>query len=251
MAVSKLTIIGGDFPHWGAIEAAIRAPTLMFNGLRKIVRNVTWSPGKIPAVDLERLGYKNPAVKLKALNRMYFNHDEVERVRTMLKRREDQAFTAASLSMRAGAKRAESMGWCIESIAFSVSKGVTRATVMYRSTELIKKFGADLAFIPLVYEALEVEPVETTFFFSNAFLSGLFYVMLFEYVDPIRFLDYLRKQDGEFFWVSTNFLKRLVVSPNEKFPFSPEQLAHEFAWSRPEAKKKLATIRQYLDEHHS
>lgn len=240
--------MSSPYPSWGAIEASLAAPVYLYNGARKIVRNVYWSAGTLPEVDLKHLGYKKPETKMKALDRMYFNPLEADRIASLLHRRRDQAFSAVAMSMRAGAKDSRSMGWCLESIVFSVTdKGDIRATVMYRSTELIKKFVADLAWLPRVFERLDVRPASVDFFFANAYLSGVFFTTLFLYVDPIEFLERLRREEYALFIVGTRFLRRSVRDRDHRFPYSPERLQHELSWSRyPKTMKRIHT---YLKEN--
>ena len=238
--------LDGDYPTWQAIQVALRTPVYQYNGARKIVRNMLWTPGKIPEVDLTAIGYVRPNTKLKALQRMYFNPEEASRIRGLLKKREGQAFSALCMSMRGGDKHGKSMGHCIDSISFSLGDDV-RATVMYRSTELIKKFAADLAFIPWVFDQLEVKVDHVDFFFSNAYLSGVFFPTLFRYHEPIEFLEKIRKEEPELFIVATRFLRRTVRTEDQKFPYSPEQLQHEFSWKYfPQLMPKIS---KYLEKH--
>ena len=55
--------------------------------------------------------------------------------------------------------REDSQGWCIESMALVIVNGKCRATVFYRTTELITKFAADLVFLREVFSRLDIEPV--------------------------------------------------------------------------------------------
>jgi len=235
-----------DYPSWGAIECALAAPVYQYNGARKIVRNVLWSPGKIPEVDLTEIGYARPNTKLKALQRMYFNPLEAERMKALLAKRDGQAFSALCMSMRGGEKDLRSMGHCINAIAFTIGDDI-RATIMYRSTELIKKFAADLAFIPWVFEQLEIKVDHVDFFFSNAYLSGVFFPTLFTYHDPIPFLEMLRLREPKLFIVATRFLRRTVRDEKQRFPYTPEQMQHVYAWKR--YPKKMPIISKYLEKH--
>ncbi len=244
--MTKTTYLPGNYPSWGAIQVALATPVYQYNGARGIVRNMLWSPGKIPEVDLTAIGYARPNTKLKALQRMYFNPVEAERMKALLAKRDGQAFSALCMSMRGGEKDSRSMGHCINAIAFTIGDDI-RATVMYRSTELIKKFAADLAFIPWVFEQLEVKVDHVDFFFANAYLSGVFFPTLFRYHDPIEFLEMLRKKDQFLFVVATRFLRRIVKTEDQTFPYSPEQMQHVFAWKH--FPKKMPTIRRYLEEH--
>jgi hypothetical protein len=235
------------FPAWGAILAALQAPLFEYNGARKISTNVLWQPKHLPWVTpnmLADMGYARPETKLKALTRMYFNPVEADRVRALLLKRRGQAFSAVSMSMVAGAKDSRSMGHCLSAIIISFTPKRCEATITYRSTELIKKFSADLAFLPRVFEQLGISPTRVSFFFGNCFVSGVFFPTLFNYIDPIDFLEMLRKTDPMMLKVATRFLRRSVRNRNQKFPFAPEQHQHDYAWRHfPE---KMKVIRDYL-----
>jgi hypothetical protein len=235
-----------EYPTWGMIEACLKAPVFQYNGARKIVRDVIWAPGALPAIDLKAIGYARPETKLKALQRMYFSETEAKRIRDLIAKRDGQAFTAVSMSMRAGEKDSRSMGHCIDSIVIALDKNESWVTVMYRSTEVIKKFTADLVFFPWVFDQLEIKPSGVSFFFSNAYLSGVFFPGLFGWLDPIEFLQMLRKREPKLFVVSTRFLRRSVRKRDQKFPYSPEQHQHEFAWKHYPEKMKL--ISAYLEK---
>ena len=240
------TTNGETFPAYKAIVACLEAPVFEYNGARKIVQGVGFSVDRIPPVDLERVGYK-PKHKMSALKRMYFNPDEAARVKELLKRREDQAFTSAAMSMRGGAKDRRSMGWCMESLVVATTPKRTTAEVMYRSTEVIKKFTADLAFLPWVFEQLEIEPEVVRFHFANAYLSGVFFPTLFLWWEPLNLLERLRVEEPKLFIVATRFLRRSVRTKDQRFPYSPEQQQHVYAWaSYPE---KMSTIRDYLESY--
>jgi hypothetical protein len=231
--------------------AALEAPLFEYNGARKIATNVLWQPAKPPWITLQQmshLGYARPETKLKALQRMYFSEAEAARVRALLKKREGQAFSAVSLSTIAGAKDSRSMGHCINAIMLSITPKRVEATVTYRSTELIKKFSADLAFIPWVLEyQLNLKVDRVSFFFANCFVSGVFFPTLLRYVDPIAFLEFLRKHEPPMFIVATRFLRRSVRTREQDFPFSPERMQHEYAWKH--YPQKMPEIRRYLKEH--
>lgn len=246
MSLKKKPVADGrDFPSYPAIMACLEADVFLFNGARGIYQGVGFQVDEIPAVDLPSLGYSYRA-KMGGLKRVYFNPDEAARVRDLLKRRSHQAFTSVSMSMRAGAKDGRSMGHCLEAIVISTTPETLNATVLYRSTEVIKKFSADLAFIPYVFEQLEVKPDLVRFFFSNVYLSGVFFPTLFNHWDPVDFLEMIRKRDQKLFIVGTRFLRRLVKTEDQRFPYSPENQQHKFAWKHyPE---KMPAIREYLEE---
>ena len=239
------------FPAWGAIEACLRAPLFEYNGARRISTNVLWQPPALPWIttaDMNHLGYARPETKLKALRRMYFNEADAARVKALLAKREGQAFSAITLSTIAGAKDARSMGHCIQHITLSLTPNRTEATIVYRSTELIKKFSADLAFLPwILEEQLGLRVDRASFFFANCFVSGVFFPTLMRYVDPIEFLEFLRTTEHPMFIVATRFLRRAVKTKDQHFPFSPERMQHEYMWRH--YPKQIPAIRGYLKEH--
>lgn len=240
------TTEGKGFPAYKAVEACLDAPIFLFNGARGIYQSVGFHLDEIPHVRLVDLGYSEKA-KMSGLKRMYFNPVEAERVRDLIKRRRHQAFTSASMSMRGGTKDSRSMGYCMEALVISTTADRTTAEVMYRSTEVIKKFSADLAFLPWVFEQLEVKPDSVRFHFANAYLSGVFFPTLFSWWDPVSFLKMIRKRDPKLFIVATRFLRRLVRTPDQRFPYSPENQQHIYAWKHyPE---KIPAIRDYLEEY--
>lgn len=248
MTESILGVDGKDFPAYEAVKACLRAPVFEYNGARKIVQSVgfTIMGDEFPEVSLTELGY-NQNIKTKALFRMYYNEDEVQRVTELLHRRRNQAFTAVSMSMRAGSKDPRSMGHCMDSIIISTTKKRCVVEVVYRSTEVIKKHSADLAFIPLVLDRMDVEPDEIKFYFTNAYLSGVFFPTLFRWWDPIDFLGMLREREPKLFIVATRFLRRSVMKKEKDFPYAPERQQHLYAWKHYPARMK--DIRDYLEEY--
>lgn len=241
-----------SFPAWGAVLAALDAPLFEYNGARKIVTNLLWQPSSPPWVTLEqlgRIGYERPKSKIQALHRMYLNRLEAARVRDMMKKREDQAYSAITLSTIAGEKDRRSMGHCIQNITLSLTPKRTEVTVVYRSTELIKKFSADLAFIPMILEChLDLKRIDrVSFFFANAFLSGVFFPTLMCFVDPIEWLEHLRVKEPQLFIVATRFLRRSVQTEAQDFPFAPEKHQHNIAWKN--FRHRMPEIRRYLKRH--
>ena len=229
-----------------AINACLESEPFLFNGARGIYQSIGFQVDEIPPVDLPSLGY-NTRAKMTGLKRMYFNPEEAERVKDLLKRRAHQAFTSASMSMRGGKKDSRSMGYCMEALVISTTGDRTTAEVMYRSTEVIKKFSADLVFLPWVFEQLEVKPDLVRFHFANAYLSGVFFPTLFPWWEPVDFLEHIRVVDPKLFIVATRFLRRLVRTKDQRFPYSPENQQHVFAWDTyPE---KMPAIREYLEEY--
>lgn len=230
------------------ISQVITQPAFLYSGVRKIVQDLNWTITEMPKWSYGDLGYG--ANKSRQMERNYINLEELERVGSILTKRRDHQFTSVAMSMRGGKKDSRSMGWCMLSLVItSGPKLPTVAEVQYRSTELILKFGADLVFLPTVFERLNIRPDTIRFRFANAYLSGVFFPTLCSFWDPIDFLEYLWKKDNKLFSGGTRFFLRSSYKKDQRFPYSPENQQHKFLWSR-FSKQKIKRIRDYLHEKH-
>jgi hypothetical protein len=243
------SILGSDgtsFPSYHAVRACLEASVFEYNGARKIVQGIGFTLDSIPEVDLEAVGY-HPPTKMKALDRMYYNPAEASRIVELLQRRSDQAFSSLAYSFRGGAKDSRSMGHCMESMVIGLTPKRCEVEIFYRSTEVIKKHSADLAFLPIVFERLGIKPTAITFRFAYAYLSGVFFPTLFRWWDPIDFLDMIRVEEPKLFVVATRFLRRSVRKLEHEFPYAPERQQHLYAWRHyPE---RMAEINEYLEKY--
>jgi hypothetical protein len=230
------------------IIQVIRKPAFLYSGVRKIVQDLNWEVDYLPHLTYQDLGYgKN---KEKQMERNYIDSEELNRVKSILTKRKDHQFTSVAMSMRGGKKDSRSMGWCMLSlIVTSGPKLPTIVEVQYRSTELILKFGADLVFLPTVFDRLGIVPNLIRFRFANAYLSGVFFPTLCSFWDPIDFLEFLWKHDRKLFAGGTRFFLRSAYKENQRFPYSPENQQHKFLWSRL-GKQRVKLIRDYLHEKH-
>lgn len=235
------------FPAESLLRTVIQAPATLYNGLRKIVQDQTWRITgpyfRDSVLDYHDLNY-GPA-KAKQLERNYWNEDEAQRVRAILDKRGHQAFTSVAMSLRGQGKEARSMGWCMLSLVITrIPRQLESVEIQYRSTELVRKFGADLCFLPWVFSQLDLRPDLITFRFANAYLSGVYFPLLGTFWDPIDFYDYLWKHDQKLFACGTRFILRSAAMKGQSFPYAAEQRQHDFAWSHLD----MPRIREYLHE---
>ena len=234
-----------DRPHL-LVEVArtvIEHPSPLFLGIRAMIGGFQVEVPRIPETTLEQTGYGRN--KLPQLFKNYWNEAEAVRVRDILSKRSSHEFTSVAMSMRNGSKDSRSMGWCMCSIVVTrVRKGLETVTVQYRSTELTKKFGGDLVFLPMAFERLGLKPDRVRFQFANAFLSGVYfpYLSVFWPGGAIDLLRYLEAKNDKFFRGSTRFFLRSACRRDARFPYSPEAVAHEFAWR----KLDMPHIKDYL-----
>ena len=232
--------------YWpqGLIKECIEKEAFLYSGVRKIIQDLTWTITELPELTYEDLGY-GPN-KFKQLCRNYLDAGELERVRSLLDKRAGQSFTSVAMSLRGARKDARSMGHCMQTLVVGWKKDYETVEIQYRSTEVIQKFGADLVFLQYLLEELDLDPDLFRFRFANAYLSGVFFPTLCHHWDAIEFLEYLWEHDRKLFTGGTRFFLRSAYKKDQWFPFSPENLQHQFAWRHLDMRR----IREYLEKKH-
>lgn len=103
-------------------------------------------------------------------------------------------------------KRASVMGPCIQSVCLTLTdKGQTEIDVFYRTTELFKKFPADLVLLRdvLLNEFSLPDLGAITFHMANITIHPMYAVTIFPHLaEPVAALDYLKACDEYFYnWV--------------------------------------------------
>lgn len=210
-------------------------PALMYTGPRKMLQDLTF---EVHRDDFRRelityweIGYGRN--KEKQLIRTYWNPQEAQRIRDILKRRERQQFTSVAMSMRNQAKDSRSMGWCMNSLVITRTRQKFESVeIQYRSSELTMKFGGDLCFLPWMFNELGLNPEIIRFRFANAYFSGVYlqYLAYHWPGGPVPMLEYIWKHDRKFFEHGTGHFFRSTLRPDQVFKYSPENLAHRFGW---------------------
>jgi hypothetical protein len=184
--------------------------------LRKFVQGQTWViPGDMwtegKSLTFEQLDYTEKN-KMAQLMRNYYNAESIAEANTKLLSRFDgkKYQTSVAASTVGGQKKGDSQGHCMRTVVVThFTKSVAgqdciTIDVMYRSTELIKKFGADLIYlqkhlIPKIIEGVPYPIKEVRFYFSNLFVSSLFLPILYYMKDPVKLLEKIRQADPEFY----------------------------------------------------
>ena len=184
----------------------------IYTGVRKIVNGVTHEViGDLPQVNLAQLGYRGTGEgKIKQLMRNYWNQDHIDAARIKLKARKDSPHTSVAVSCEGEKKSTRSQGFCLRSVIITQTPKKLEADIVYRSTEVIQKFTADLLLLPKIFDAIEVKPQKVRFYFANAFLSALYFPSLFQNTDAIEFLESLKKQDPRFYRTALNAFAKFL-----------------------------------------
>lgn len=171
------------------------------NNVSLTIPGQVWTEG-FEHLSLDTLGYKGTPSKgegkLGKLTRTYFNEENVIAARTKLEGRIERGldFNSVMVSMMEGKKDSRSQGPCLSSVVITyVPKlgGKVEATVFYRITEVIKKFGADLLFLRevvfpnLIPQSLgELDSIH--FVFAYAYFSAIFLPVILSHVDVVDLL---------------------------------------------------------------
>ena len=140
------------------------------------------------------------------------------------------------------------MGWCMNSLVVTRMRKerFESVEIQYRSSELTMKFGGDLCFVPWMFESLGLNPSILRFRFSNAYFSGVYFAYLSHHWPggPVAFLDYLWRHDRQLFRQGTGHFFRSTYRRDQEFKYSPENLAHRFAWKHLPMKKAYAYLKE-------
>lgn len=189
-------------------------PASLYSGARKILRarqlDYTSLSDKLR---IEDAGYTKS--KLTLLRKLYLHEESRNVALDLWDRRLDQGkygsvgFTTYNHFIKNDpdkkSKRASVMGPCIQSVTLTLlNNGKTAIDVFYRTTELFKKYPADLVFLrDVLLDGFEFELEEMVHHFANITCHPQYYVTIIPHQDdPIRELEMLKRSDKHFFdWV--------------------------------------------------
>jgi hypothetical protein len=193
----------------------------MYNGKKIITRS---EPLVIPAnspsrLTMEEIGYTKS--KFNALVKSYYHKESHDAAIQMWKKRLEKGhgsvgFHCFNHYIKGGSidsKRsriASIMGPCIQAVTLTIEKDGARADLFYRSTELGKKFPADLVFVDQFlfngFDFSDVPLKEYRFHFCNITFAGPFYIVpLSMFDDPVKQLRRLKKADPKMWRVCTRW----------------------------------------------
>lgn len=186
---------------------SLSAPFYM-SGVQKIRRNVVLTlPGDEffdGMVGIESFGYVGTGGKLKILERHYLNHERRDAALELIKLKcEQRSYGSVQFPLTGEVKKWTNQDFCMSSCTVTYFPGPKlEVTIFYRTTEIIKKFGADLIFLrdvvlPSFHALQSIDHV--TFVFSNLTVHPMFYTtFLAHQLQPITFLKLLDRHDPRF-----------------------------------------------------
>lgn len=261
-----------------SLELSLR-PALFYSGARKILRNITFT-FKEPSDDLTLADCGFTKSKLGMLQRNYVVQESIDAALKLWDRRLEQkkygsiGFSTYGHYVKGGGlrnpweiaqarksgkpHRASVMGPCIQSVTITLLNDATSSVdIFYRTTELFKKFPADLVFIRDIllppFNLAKVAPIsEMNFYFANVTLHPMYFITLIPLLaDPVGELEKIRKADKHFFDWIIKWSARYIVPKHfrgiEKF--AQAMRVREDAVERIKG-KTLKTVVEYFDDHH-
>ena len=207
-----------------------KQPGVCTAGSRKILRNIQWS---VPCLDdsltLGYLGYKEATgTKMAQLKRYYWNEQSISRGVSDLEHRVMDMGGYGSVGITTHGKTKEGFtkhGFCIQAFTLTaLPKKRTEVDIFYRTTEVVKKFGADLVFfrdvvLPEFNRALEVSPItQVNFHIANLSVHPMFFPILAITVSnwEERMLE-IKKVDPKFYGSIIRWSYRCITDEQAKY----------------------------------
>lgn len=243
-------------------------PADFFSGARKIIRAKSFTFEEIENdLQLADAGYTKS--KMSMLNRLYL-HDESREIAVQLwdKRRGQKKYGSVSFTcfahfVKGGSvdakrsKRASVFGPCIQSVSLTyLDNHTTAVDVFYRTTELFKKFPADLVFLrdellkPFNFDKCPLTSI--TFHFANITIHPMYFVTIVPLLkDPIKAMERIKKRDKRFYdWLVKWTARYLVPEYNRGIQkFAQAMRVHKDAHERISS-DSLRDLCKYLNDNH-
>lgn len=238
-----------------------------YTGARKILCNRHFSFGSLdPELQLSHAGYTE--MKRKALIKLY-QHDESREAGKFLWERRLVQKKYGSVSFHTynhyikndpakTAKRASVMGPCIQAISLThLESNQTVVDCFYRTTELYKKFPADLVFIRdnLLdgFDFSEAPVKRVNFHFANITCHPMYFITLLPWVDdPEDELDRLKAVDPYFFQWVIKWTARYICDEHKRGiqKFAQAMRVHDESRKYLAQEGKLERLQKYCRDNH-
>lgn len=199
-------------------------------GCRKISRGVKLHFGGMRWADdlgMSDLGYT--ASKMKQLDRNYLHEESVEVALMLWKRRLNQkkygsvGITTYNHFLKNDpnkkSKRASVMGPCIQAVTITLMKdGTPEVDVFYRTTELFKKFPADLVWLrDRLLKPFELEDPNVTFHFANMTTHPMYIATILPHLSrPIQFFETMKLMDPHMWKWSVKWTARYLCEEHAR-----------------------------------
>lgn len=183
-------------------RAYIKRPAHFYSGCRKIVTGCSYDfPDLSGPLDLEDIGYTKS--KLTMLTRHYRHEESIATAQRLWEKRLERgtygsvSFTTYNhfIKSEKTSKRGSVMGPCIQSVVLTLVPDGTTIDVFYRTTELFKKFPADLVLLrDVLLPGFALPDLQLVrFAFANVTCHPMYFVTLVPYLeDPANYIDQIK-----------------------------------------------------------
>lgn len=235
-----------------------------YSGCRKILRSRIHSfkiKDKTP-IQLHHAGFTKS--KMSMLCRNYLHAESRDVAKQLWERRLDQdkygsvGFTTYNHFIKTDpnkkSKRASVMGPCIQSVSLTLMDDKSTAVdVFYRTTEMFKKFPADLVFIrDVLLEGFDIKPRLINCYFANITAHPMYFVTLVPSLDdPTGALASIRAKDKYFFDWCVKWSARYVCKEYSRGidKFAQALRVRKDAFERIDS-HKMRELQKYLKANH-
>jgi len=250
------------------LDLAIKKEDFYANGNRKIFRDLKFKVKNV-SNDLQLIdaGYTNSKMNLLKTN--YYHEESIQVAQQLWDKRLGQkgygsvSFTCFAHFVKGGAvdakraKRASVFGPCLQSVVMTrTPQHRTHIDVFYRTTELFKKFPADIVFVrDELLPNFNFDPapiVDITFHFANATLHPMYFAVIIPHLeDPIGELEEIREKDNRYFiWVVKSTGRYLLPKYHNGIQKHSQSMSVYNDIHKRGDKKVLKELEKYLDIHH-
>ena len=246
------------------IEAGISHKDCFYISGKKISHNITVQVSlkeltqSEDIINIDMLGFSKK--KITMLTDYYYNKESVDVALSQLKHRREKGTygsTGVTGYNHFAKKERPQHGPCIQSVIFThLPRGTINVDIFYRTTEVFKKFAADLIWLKTVLlPPFELDkPGKLTFHFTNLTFHPMYWVVAAPYLDdPVAALKDLHKRDnlvwrGVIRW-SARFVRKDKNLVNFKQGYRVSKHLHRLL---PEDKmKKLKTYLEKVEVLHA
>lgn len=239
-----------------------------YSGARKIIRRRTFTTTDVANdLNMEDCGFTKS--KMSMLRRNYYVPESIAAAKTLWDRRVDQdkygsvGFSCYGHYIKGGSvdqkrsKRASVMGPCIQSVTMTLTnKRTTSIDLFYRTTELFKKWPADLVFLRhelLPNFSFKDAPItDISFHFANITVHPMYAVTIMPHLDdPVKWLQHLKKWDPYFYkWVVKWTARYLCKEYSRGILKFSQALRVRGDAERRLDKRELKRLQEYLRNNH-
>ncbi len=250
------------------MDLACRPPTFYANGNRKIFRPESLRfKGLDDSIILDTGAYTK--AKMTQLVKNYYHSERIQAAIQLWDKRRTQkgygsvSFTCFAHFIKGGsvdaprAKMASVFGPCLQSVILTKPEGrETHVDVFYRTTELFKKFPADMVFLrekllsEFNFDGFPIKSI--TCHFANATLHPMYFAVMIPHLsDPIGELEEVRRLDPVYYgWLVKATSRYLVPKYHRGIEKHSQSMSVFRGLQKYGQEDTLKELAEYLGENH-